>query len=59
MVRGSWYTLTYMQTLSVDLVSPACVVAEGFDAAIKVNEEGLQEGFPRVQCLQGLKNWES
>lgn len=43
----------------MDLVSPACVVAEGFDAAIKVNEEGLQEGFPCVQCLQSLENQES
>lgn len=48
-------TLTYRQTLAVDLVSPACIVAKCFDAAVHVNEEGLQEWFPCVQSFQGLK----
>ncbi len=48
-------TLTYMQTLALDLVGPACIVTKGFDAAVQVDEEGLQEGFPRVQSLQSLK----
>lgn len=49
------HTLTDMQTFAVDLVGPACVVAQGFDAAVQVNEEGLQKGLPSVQSLQGLK----
>lgn len=49
------HTLTYRQTLAVDLVGPACVVTKGFDAAIQVDEEGLQEGLPCVHRLQGLK----
>lgn len=32
-------TLTYRQAFAMDLVSPASVVAKGFDAAIQVNEE--------------------
>ncbi len=45
-----------MQTLAMDLVGPACIVTKSFDAAIQVNEEGLQEGLSCVQSLQGLKN---
>lgn len=48
-------TLTYGKTLAVDLVGPAGVVPEGFDAAVQVDEEGLQEGLPRVHSLQSLK----
>lgn len=47
-------TLTYTQTLAVDLVRPASVVSEGFDAAFQVDEEGLQKGLPRVQSFQSL-----
>lgn len=46
--------LTYSQTLAVDLVGPARVVPQGFDAAFQVHEEGLQERLPGVQGLQGL-----
>lgn len=49
------HILTDMQTFAVDLVGPACIVAEGFDAAVQVNEEGLQKGLSSVQSLQGLK----
>ena len=44
-----------MQTLAVDLVGPACIVAKGFDAAVQVDEEGLQEGLPCVHSLQRLQ----
>lgn len=43
----------------MDLISPAGVVTKGFDAAIQVNEDGLQEGLPCVQSLQGLKEQEN
>lgn len=47
-------TLTHSQALAVDLVAPAGVVPQGFDAAVQVDEEGLQEGLPRVQRLHRL-----
>lgn len=47
-------TLTHSQALAVDLVAPASVVPQGFDAAVQVDEEGLQEGLPRVQRLHRL-----
>ena len=40
------------------LVSPASKVPEGFDAAIQVYEESMEEGFPRVHGLQGLDGTE-
>lgn len=52
-------TLTYTQTLAVDLVRPARVVSEGFDAAFQVDEEGLQKRLPRVQSLQSLSFMET
>lgn len=42
----------------MDLVGPACIVAKGFDAAVQVDVEGLEEGLPCVQSLQGLRNQE-
>lgn len=44
-----------MQAFAVDLVGPACIVAQGFNAAIQVDEERLQEGLPSVQSLQSLE----
>lgn len=38
----------------MDLVGPACIVAQGFNAAIQVDEERLQKGLPGVQSLQSL-----
>lgn len=43
----------------MDLVRPACVVSEGFDAAFQVDEEGLQKRLPRVQSLQSLSFMET
>lgn len=47
-------TLTHTQALAVNLVAPASVVSQRFDAAVQVDEEGLQEGLPRVQRLHRL-----
>lgn len=47
-------TLTHSQALAVDLVAPASVVPQGLDAAVQVDEEGLEEGLPRVQRLHRL-----
>lgn len=49
-------TLTNVQAFAVDLVGPAGVVAQSFDAAVQVDEERLQEGLPSVQSLQRLMN---
>lgn len=49
-------TLTNEQAFAMDLVGPACIVAESFDAAVQVNEERLQKGLPSVQSLQRLDN---
>lgn len=49
-------TLTNVEALAVNLVGPACIVAQGFDAAVQVNEERLQKGLPGVQSLQRLRN---
>lgn len=40
----------------MDLVGPACIVAQSFDAAVQVNEERLQKGLSSVQSLQCLDN---
>lgn len=45
-----------MQAFAMDLVSPACIVAQSFDAAVQVNEERLQKGLSSVQSLQRLDN---
>lgn len=39
----------------MDLVGPARIVTQRFDAAVQIDEEGLEEGLPRVQGLQGLE----
>ena len=52
---GAANTLTYGHRLPVDLVRPAGVVAQSLNAAVQVDEEGLQEGFPCVHGLQSLR----
>lgn len=54
---GTTLTLTHRQTLAMDLVGPTRIVTERFNAAVQINEKGLEEGLPRVQGLQGLESW--
>lgn len=54
--RSSTSTLTYRHGFAMDLVGPAGVVAQGLDAAVQVDEEGLEERLPSVHCLHGLRD---
>lgn len=40
----------------MDLVGPTRIVTERFNAAVQINEKGLEEGLPCVQGLQGLES---